>query len=365
LRGRIEDITGWALLQDNNRGSRHPFETRHSEFCPKKAPGGAFDVATRSAQEAVGNSKDALEAYIKSYSNGDADVIKYGVIESIYQKVNGNTDGLEAKIGAKPASIASNYSVPNASQKTESPTAAIQPTPETKTEAPPTLTVPGTPQPIAETKPMPQVTVQETPTVKIESAPVPEIKKEMSPVRETKPETKEETKPETKETVNNQTPETKSKPLFEPIIINVPKAEPLKKTVRGNKTGRKIRRNKTVGNRSKASDKNAEARPRVVREKLPETVSACKLILSEDAIFITGNGGTASFPIALEGEGDPKKIKVTPNSPKDLEATLEPETDSQSKRASFLIKSISRKTGVFTITFESECGSKEIFVEVR
>jgi hypothetical protein len=251
LRGRIEDITGWALLQDNNPAEAVTRLKRAISILPEKSAwwrGSMWRLG--SAQEAVGNSKDALESYIKSYTNGDADIIKYGVIESIYQKINGTTDGLEAKIGAKPASIVSSYPIQNVTQKTEQTTAVIQPMPEVKTETAPTQAAPET-------------------LTKVE--PVPEIKRK-SPAAN-------EIKSETKEAVNNQPAETKSKPLFEPIIINVPKVEPLKKPLPETKSEENPNEPKPTENNQKPSDETTETRSRVVKEKAAGQVSQCKILL--------------------------------------------------------------------------------------
>jgi hypothetical protein len=354
LRGRIEDITGWALLQENKSTEAVTRLKRAISILPEKSAWWRSSMwRLGSAQEAVGNSKDALESYIKSYTNGDADIIKYGVIESIYQKINGNTDGLEAKIGVKPASIVSSYPIQNATQKTE-PTAVIQPMPEVKTQTAPTQAAPQNSLPIAETKMPPQNPAQETPT-KAET--VPEIKKEIAMPNEIKS--------ETKESVNNQPAETKSKPLFEPIIINVPKVEPLKKPSPETKSEERPNEPKSAENNQKPSDEKTETRSRVVKENVAGQVSQCKILLNEETISISKNGGTANFPVEIEGEGDVRKIKAISISPKDLEVTLEPEIDNQTNRASFILKSISRRTGVFMVTFESNCGTKEIFIEVR
>src|SRR4030095_5571830 len=51
------------------------------------------------ALAADGKDAEALNSYIESYKTDKPDFAKYAVVEALYRKVNGNTDGLEEKIG--------------------------------------------------------------------------------------------------------------------------------------------------------------------------------------------------------------------------------------------------------------------------
>ena len=325
LRGRIEDITGAALLEENKSAEAVVRLKRAVGILPEKSAwwrGSMWRLG--SALEADGKSKEALAAYVKSYTSGGADAVKYVVIESVYQKVNGNTDGLEAAIGAKPAPVASNASVQTPIEKSNP---AVQPTLEVKAQT------------VTETPPTVPISNQATETpMKIEPAPISETKTENAPAVEKKAET---TLPEK---VDNQPVENKSKSLFEPIVINVPKVEPVKKP----------------------SDENRETKPRVTTEK--ESVQSCQLVVSEENVSIArGDKGLIVF-VSLEGDGDidVKNMKTTSSDPSAIEISVQPLAEGDSMRdAVFLIKSISRKIGTFTITFESACGVKQIPVKVR
>jgi tetratricopeptide (TPR) repeat protein len=325
LRGRIEDVTGAALLQENKSAEAAVRLKRAVGILPEKSAwwrGSMWRLGA--ALEADGKSKEALDAYVKSYKSSEADAVKYAVIESVYQKINGNIDGLEAVIGAKPAPVASNSPAQTPIEKSDP---AVQPTPEARTQT------------VAETLQTAPTSNQPTnAATRVESAPITEPKTQDAPIVEKKPETK------LPEKVDNQSVENKSKSLFEPIVINVPKTEPVKKP----------------------SDENSETRPRLPAEK--ESVQSCQIIVSEENVSIArGDKGLIVF-VSLEGEGDidVKNLKTTSSDPSAIEISVQPLAEGDSTRdAVFIIKPISRKTGTFTIKFESACGTKEIPVKVR
>ena len=275
---------------------------------------------------------------------------------------------MERKVGAKPASLAATFPAQNKTvelPKTESVS-------ETKTETAPVPT--ESPQPIVETK------TAESP-IKTEPAPSPEVKKEtenQEPKVETLPEVKIEKAPdETKPPIENPVSENKSKPLFEPVVISVPKVEPVKKpeqTKPVEPAAPKVdapkvdvpKTTETVAEKKPLED--TESRPRVVVSAAqPETVAPpqCKIIAGQETVLINNNGGNLSILLRLEGEISSNEIKAVSSSPADVEVLLEPEFGKPTNRSYFAVKSISRKTGAFTLTFESACGKKEILVKVR
>ncbi|MGI8786864.1 MAG: tetratricopeptide repeat protein [Pyrinomonadaceae bacterium] len=378
LRGRIEDTAGWALFQEGKSDEAVVRLKRAVSILPEKSSwwrNSMWRLGT--ALEADGKSKDALDAYIKSYKSSEADAVKYGVVESLYQKVNGNTDGLEAKIGAKPASIAANFPVqtePPVAPKTASETPETAPTPEAKTEENPVPAADVEPSPAPETKTETPVETKQTKTeTKIEPKPAEtpiEIKTETkteTPV-ETKTETKPETQTEPKETMKTPAPGDTPKSLFEPVIITVPKTESPKKPPVENKEieppKAETKAAEAIQNK-KPSDENGETRPRVVIENRIEPNAPCEIVVNQKTISILNSGGSLSIMVGFENDGETKEIRAASSSPNDIEVTSEPEIGASSNKAFFVIKSISRKTGEFTVTFEAACGKKEITVKVR
>jgi hypothetical protein len=183
-------------------------------------------------------------------------------------------------------------------------------------------------------------------------------------------------KADAKPAIDNQTSENKSRSLFEPIVISVPKIEKGEKPT----PDRKPEEEKTIENvalkaetetdemaAEKKTSEVAKSRPRVVTEE-PEIkqIPACKIIVGQEIVSILNDGGNLSVLVRFKDESDAKEIKATSSSPLDVEIVSQPSTDGIFERGIFfVIKSISQKTGTFKITFEAACGKKEITVKVR
>ncbi|MBK9766916.1 MAG: hypothetical protein IPP63_07800 [Chloracidobacterium sp.] len=54
------------------------------------------------ALESDDKAAEALEVYIKAYKAAPPDMIRYSIVETLYKKVNGTTEGLNGKVGANP-----------------------------------------------------------------------------------------------------------------------------------------------------------------------------------------------------------------------------------------------------------------------
>ena len=201
----------------------------------------------------------------------------------------------------------------------------------------------------AETKATDKVSQSKTEETKIEPTPSPTTEKKTETVAQ---KTQTETKPV-------------QKPLFEPIIIIVPKNEtkPSKES--------KTEESKSSETKSENTEKPAEqpfgsgeVRERKVTDKAEE-IPPCTIVASQENVSILNGGGTLGVLVGFEKDGDLKQIKAVSSSPNDVEVTFDPEVGENSGRAFFVIKSISAKTGIFTVSFEAPCGRKEIIVKVR
>jgi tetratricopeptide (TPR) repeat protein len=370
VRGRIEDMAGSALLQENKTPEAVTRLKRAVSVLPEKSSwwrGSMWRLGT--AHEAAGNFKEALDAYVKSYTSDEPDVIKYGVIEAVYQKVNGSADGLEAKIGAKPIST---YTVQN--KPLEQPKAKIEATPESKPEVIPTPAIREVSPMVAETKTASEVTSSES-TVKTETVPPAEVKNEVEIRQPQVKITASQPQIEPKPAVIQQTSENKPKSIFEPIIISVPKIEqaakaaetttPIEKTADNEVSPAAAKTDKIFQNKPAES---IETRPRVIvtENALPPQCKMNVGIIGRGTISILNNGGNLSILVSLEGDGDVKEIKATSSSPADVEIVpLPPAVGDTRPEIFFIVKSISKKTGMFTVIFESACGKREIPVRVR
>ncbi|MCU1289305.1 MAG: Tetratricopeptide repeat [Acidobacteria bacterium] len=100
LRGRIEEITGWTLYQQNRPAEAVIHLKRAVSVLPEKSAWWNSSMWRLGASlQADGKDKEALDAYIKAYPKESPDGLKYSIIESLYQKINGNTDGLITALG--------------------------------------------------------------------------------------------------------------------------------------------------------------------------------------------------------------------------------------------------------------------------
>ncbi len=270
LRGRIEEISGWALYEMDNPTESVVRLKRAVSVLPVDSAWWRSSMWRLGSALAIsGKGAEALDAYVKCYKSGAPDGVRYGVIESLYKRLNGNKDGLEARIGTKPAST---VAVEPAAQKTEpnvAPEAKVETpvatrkepeaaaTPEVKNDPPKTDTVPPElvaqkvePQPKPEVKvetpttTTPEPTATATPEVKndppkpepILPEPTPQ-KAEPTPRPEVKPETPEvkneitKTEPPPAEIVAlktepKPTPDVKIEPLSETKTAQLPTATP-------------------------------------------------------------------------------------------------------------------------------------------
>jgi len=161
LKGRIEDLDGWALFNQEKYPEAIDHLKKAADLLPAATP------AWRSAlwhlgvvYEQTGQKEQALDYYIKSYQGAEEDSVRRSVIEQLYRKVNGSMEGLEARLNnlateppkAEPAPTDSPAAVPAQSPaptETPSPTPATTPAPEPTTPA-------ATPSPTPEVIETPQ-----------------------------------------------------------------------------------------------------------------------------------------------------------------------------------------------------------------
>ncbi|HXH69860.1 MAG TPA: tetratricopeptide repeat protein [Pyrinomonadaceae bacterium] len=363
LRGRIEEISGWTLYRQGRTGEAVVRLKRAVSVLPEKSAwwrGSLWRLG--SALDADGKSKEALDAYIKSYTNGEQDGAKRIVIELVYQKLNGSLDGLDQKIGAKPVTtsaepITRTEQAQAVAQKSvkEIPAAQTSPAPELK----------ATPKISTElktvTKFSPSLAAEQTAAADAEKKSTPELKTKISPaVLPT------ESNTEKKPTIENQNPVTtsdkSSKPLFEPVVIIVPKSETAKLEV---KPDENVAEEEPLENKSKSVTR----RQRVISEKKSdlqsEETAQCKITVSQENISLVKGGGNLGILVGFEEAGNLKQLMASSSSPNDIEVTLEPDIGAQSGRAFFVVKSISSNKGIYTVTFDAPCGKKNVSVKVR
>ena len=156
LKGRIEDLHGWALFNQDKHSEAIEHLKQATEILPAETP--AWRTAfwhMGVALEQSGQKEQALEAYIKSYRGGPVESVRRSVIEQLYKSIKGSLDGLEEQLGAgggTGAGTATGAVAASSSTPVPSPTAA-EPTP---TETPKSEPAPASaPAPVSAPTPAP------------------------------------------------------------------------------------------------------------------------------------------------------------------------------------------------------------------
>ena len=436
LRGRIEELSGWTLYQQDKTGEAIVKLKRAVSVLPENSNWWRSSVwRLGAAFEADGKADEALKNYIKSYQSGEANPAKYIIIDSLYQKVNGSRDGLEEKIGKKPDGISDTIArvteninpEPEISSTSETVTTAVPtPTPEITPEPEPVPTPEDSTESIPEPVSIPEEVIETTPEVLTTETPAPDVSPSPTPeenqvVETTNSETENPTETQTETVTENPTPdettlptepettptpspettpevenpvvptpsptpsentetvagtETTSKPLFEPIIINVRKKENSTPKTTETESEEKTETVKTEESAlpkpvepENSEPKNTTAsttRLRVfIEDNLRVETPKCELVASQESVWLVNGGGSLGILVGFAGQGDAQEITAVSSSPRDIEISLEPEIGANSGRAFFILKSISTKKGAFTVTFNAPCGKKEVQVRVR
>ncbi|HZI61273.1 MAG TPA: TPM domain-containing protein [Pyrinomonadaceae bacterium] len=143
LKGRIEDLIGWALLDQG----KHEEAIAHLKQAAETLPAGTPSWRTAlwhlgAALEQTDQKQEALDYYIKSFNAGDPDPIRRSVIEQLYKKINGSLDGIEQRISGVGPIATSSEPAAAAPTPTAEATASPTPAPETSTPPPPASSQP-------------------------------------------------------------------------------------------------------------------------------------------------------------------------------------------------------------------------------
>ncbi|HET6976645.1 MAG TPA: TPM domain-containing protein [Pyrinomonadaceae bacterium] len=100
FKGRLEDLEGWALFNQEKYPEAIAHLKQASETLPAQTPAwrnALWHLGV--ALEQSGQNEPALDAYIKSYSGGRVESVRRSVIEKLYKKINGSLEGLDQRIG--------------------------------------------------------------------------------------------------------------------------------------------------------------------------------------------------------------------------------------------------------------------------
>ncbi len=397
MRGRVEDTTGLALLRQGKPAEATVRFRRALTVLPKDSAwwrSAMWNLGTSLAAD--GKDKEGLESMIASYAIDRPNITRYILIEQLWMKVNGSREGLEEKIGPNPLPSFTAAATPNPVPETSpsptvvsttaladvSATPAVSPSPDASHElAKPAATPELTPTPTASPTP-------EASTEIVVASPSPEISPSQSPspspevvavmpspeISPTSQKATEEPKlsppPETvvaKSTENSEPradPKLPGRPLFEPIVIQIPRSE--RSSGSQSKITEAGRSTEQANAENEASANSEPARPRIVEGKaIVGELMPCEIGVSQESVSLINNGGSISMLVSIEQGEDIKLVSGVSSSPKDVEIKLQSDTPAVVGRSMFVVRSISEKTGIFQVSFKAPCGKKDVIVRVR
>jgi tetratricopeptide (TPR) repeat protein len=272
-------------------------------------------------------------------------------------KTETKPEEVESKTETKPETKTETKPDTDSPSTNESKTETTQPKTGNKTESP------------AEVKQEPNVST-ETKTEKAdENKTENKVETSPSPASETKTETKPENTETKVESKPESTPETKVEIKTEPTPTKTDENKTDETTKPQTETEQKQTRPRIV---TTANPTSEETKPKTdSNENKPTNESPntetkpCSFSMNQSEVSILNYGGTVAITITFEGMLFDEKLVSTKHDWANISVFLEKDAKTDGRSALFTITSISRKTGTFTVTFNTPCGSKDVTVKVR
>lgn len=423
MRGRIEDLTGWALFNQDKASEAVAHLRRAASVMPENTPWWrTAQWHLGAALEASGNREEALAAYIKSYKSAQPDSARRVVIETLYRKINGSLNGLDERIGpsgtvttiasndtaaittppttvappvstpaeveaktaepvntpavetAAPTPIPSTTPPPTSSAETAAPSPTPEPTPAPTPEPTPSpaSTPEPSPTPLPEPSPTPSstpiTTPEPTPTPTPEPSPTPEPTP--TPTAEPTPTPTPEPTP-TPAPVAASTPEPTPSPTPEQTAASAPTAtatEPTPPTT-DQPTSQPTPEPKPVATPEATPTPTPEPTPAPSPTPAPTSQGneeetgrgGCTISLSESELTIRPRG-SAMVTVTINGLTGAADIQPVSSDWANIAVFPEPAEGVSFK---YTITSLSNATGTYHILFKSPCSLKSLTVRVK
>lgn len=128
LRGRIEDLAGWARFNQDKLDEAVDHLKRSVNILPEGTPASRNSLwHLGAALERQDKKEEALANYIKSYNAGEPDSVRRTVIEKLYRRINGSTAGLDEQIGPAETTAANAPPLTRNAASTDSGSVPAQP----------------------------------------------------------------------------------------------------------------------------------------------------------------------------------------------------------------------------------------------
>ncbi len=394
LRGRIEELSGWAnFLQGENEQAEIHLKRALSILPRNSAWSRSAHWRMGTVLETAGRQKDALDSYIAGYRGGGEDPVKKIVVEGLYNRLNGNLDGLEERlkeVDEEPSTLS--RFVKEGEKPEPSRTSVIEDTTGNGDPSKPgeaakiDAGVAGTELP-QETKveEIPADTVLPTDSVASED---PELKTDdqanatKDPVGDASGDkTAADTASEKEDAEPKADDDGKAAEVVEPVpdktsdpakpVGDDSSIQPVPENAVPAADADDKREPSDPGEGSAVETTPGTTRPRRVpqqRTRLAEDkqeAAACSLVLSQESVVITSNGGSAGVLAGIEGSTGVFSLKAVSSSPQNVSVTVDSAAAEIAGRAVFVIRSVTSEKGVFAVTFQSSCGSKDVRVTVR
>lgn len=428
LRGRVEEITGWAHYQMDETAQAAVHLKRAVGVLPVDSAWWRSSTWRLGAALALeGKNQDALEMYVRSYKSAPPDALKYSVIEALYRRINGHVMGLENVIGANPSQGPSTQAVAQAPRPTPAipmapgqlieginlpsatasarvparalagspiptaaPTATTRPTPDRlPEEAPqptpessptPVPTVEPSPTPTPEPIPSPEPTAEPSPTATPEAIPSPQPSPtpsatpgpaaDPSPTPERRPALPSD-ESTARVVAGSELPPTATKEQAPTRRLDNDKGlfPPVIIEIPQSPPARTSKSSETVREKPKAGDASSssgDGRARVVTGVPTRSVEVepCSLTLDQDSISLQSTGTDRVVVVRRTDDGDIDGMTATSVSDADVSVRRE-SLPGVKWTALFVLKSLSGKPGLFQVRFEAPCGKKEVMVRVQ
>jgi Tfp pilus assembly protein PilF len=340
LRGRIEELAGWALFKQGQTAEATVRLRRAVSVLPESTEWWrTAEWMLGQALEASGGGRDALTAYVNSY-RAQPDPERRQVIEALYKKLNnGSLQGLDKLVGTAPAPTQGQTQTQATSASSSGQTTDAQVAQRVTTPA--TVETKPSPEPSPESASISTPTPEPTPNVTPSPTAATTPEATPSPTPSTTPDatpspTPDATPSTTPLAAASPTPEATSTPTPEASPTPTPEATPASAT---------------------ASEQKTET----------HSGGACAVGASEESLTIQANGGSATVALTFENYSGASPPRVRPSTPNwaDISILAEPLKPDDGGRVRFTIISVSGKTGAFVVTFATPCGKREVTVNVR
>lgn len=365
MRGRIEDIAGWALYSQGQAADATPRLRRAVSVLPENTlwwRDALWHLGT--TLSATGSHAEALPLMLRSYDRQSPNLARRAIIEALYTRVNGSLRNFEDKLGAPlPVPIAS-----------ASPTPAGASSPAGETSSPPAST-----SPVSSRSPLGSGTVKRRSDNRAR-AKAAETKSVAEPVESARvkgaPPESSDPAPGTSVAAATDTAPARVEPPKTnlPTEAAAPATAP-PPTATGTAGGDAPETRQAAPDAQPASPSTSEtaatstAAPKATRSRRARggggsAGGSCSLSVSASELTI-GQGGSTPVTLSFDRAVNPSSVKAATRNWSDILVLAETASAADADSLKFTITSVSRTAGTFVVTFNTPCGKQEVTVTVK